>query len=50
MSNQELLMVKGGGFLTSTYLNSLARVMNSIMEAGRSFGTSLRMMFSGRTC
>ena len=51
MSNQELIMVRGGGFMvSSTYLNSLARVINSVLELGRTFGTSIRMFISGKKC
>ena len=40
----------GGGWLTAAFMNSMARIVNSALELGRSLGTSIRMAFSGKTC
>ena len=50
MSNQELLLVRGGSFFSATYLNAIARSINSVLELGRTVGTSIRMMLSGKKC
>ncbi len=51
MNNEELINVYGGGFsFTATWLNAIARTINTIMDIGRSVGTSLRMIFSGTKC
>ena len=50
MSNQELIMVKGGGWLSATFMNAVARAVNTTLELGRSLGTSIRMALSGRSC
>ena len=50
MSDKELVNIYGGGWLTAAFMNSMARVVNSALELGRSLGTSIRMAFSGKTC
>ena len=50
MSDQELIMVKGGGWLSATFMNACARVINTALELGRTFGTSIRMAISGKSC
>lgn len=51
MSNEVLINIYGGGFsLTATWLNAIARTINTIMDIGRSVGTSLRMIISGSKC
>jgi len=49
LNTEELLMIKGGG-LTITLLNSIARLMNTLNELGRSLGTSIRMIFGRKVC
>lgn len=51
MSEFELQTVVGGAFSwNSTALNAISRGINTILDLGRTFGTSLRMMISGRKC
>ncbi len=50
MSNQELIMIQGGGWLSASFMNAAARVVNSALELGRSLGTSIRMIISGTHC
>ena len=49
MSNEELMLVKGGG-LTGTILNALSRAVTTIFELGQAFGSSLRRAISGKSC
>ncbi len=50
LQNNQLIMIKGGLNISGTLLNSIARLMNSIMDAGRSLGSGIRRMVSGRKC
>ena len=47
----ELYNIVGGKFnLSSTLLNAFARGVNTIMDVGRTLGTSIRMLVSGKRC
>ena len=51
MQDIELISVYGGGFsFTATFLNALSRSINTIMDFGRSVGTSIRMLVTGKRC
>lgn len=50
MSNQELIMIRGGGWLTASFMNACARVVNTALELGRTLGSSIRYAISGRHC
>ena len=50
MSSKELIMIQGGGWLSASFMNACARVVNSALELGRTLGTSIRMAISGRHC
>lgn len=45
---QELLNITGG--ISASYITALVRGINSILELGRSLGTALRRLFSGKIC
>ncbi len=50
LKNNQLIMIRGGLNISGTLLNSIARLMNSIMDVGRSLGSGIRRMVSGRKC
>jgi hypothetical protein len=51
ITDKELYAIVGGSFsFTATFLNSMSRCINTVLEAGRTFGTSIRMLLSGRSC
>ena len=51
MNDRELFAIVGGSFsFTATFLNSMSRCINTVLEAGRTLGTSIRMLISGQTC
>ena len=51
IEDRELFAIVGGSFsFSATFLNSMSRCINTMLEAGRAFGTSIRMLISGRTC
>ncbi len=49
VNNQELLEVSGGA-ITGTFINSISRAINSILDIGRSLGTAIRMIYSKTKC
>jgi len=48
MKDEELMLVKGG--ITTTFLNSIARIISVIFNIGKSVGTSIRMIRTKTTC
>lgn len=49
MSNEELLLVRGGG-ITSTFLNSIARLATTVYKVGRAFGSTIRRIVTRSIC
>ena len=49
MNKEELINVSGGG-ISSTMINAFARGVTTIYELGRSLGSALRRIVSGKTC
>ena len=49
MSIEELHEISGGAF-TATFLNAFSRAVNTILDFGRTVGTSIRMIISGKRC
>ena len=49
LNNSQLIQIVGGGF-SAALLNSISRGVNTILELGRLFGTSVRMMVTGKRC
>ena len=49
LNNSELKNIKGGS-LTATFLSAIARGINSISDLGRSLGSSIRRIQTGRFC
>jgi len=50
MTNQELMIISGGGWLSATFLNAASRAVSTIMDFGRTVGTTIRMLVSGKRC
>ena len=48
MKDEELVLVKGG--ITTTLLNSVARIISVIFNIGKSIGTSISMIRSKTSC
>ena len=48
MRDDELILISGG--ITTTLLNSIARVISVIFNIGKSVGTSIRMLRSKTSC
>lgn len=49
LKNEELVLVRGGA-LSTTLLNSLARLVNTLYELGQSVGSSIRRIASKKVC
>jgi hypothetical protein len=50
LENNELINIYGGSTISGTLLNSVSRILETIMDVGRSLGTSIRMIYSGKRC
>lgn len=51
LQEAELTQVTGGAFsFNATFLNALSRSVNTILDFGRTIGTSIRMIFGKRYC
>jgi len=49
LEKHELINVSGGG-LTATYINAASRAINTILDLGRTVGTSIRRAISRSWC
>ncbi len=49
MTDKELLTIVGGG-ITATFINSIARLINTVLDLGRNVGNAIQMVVSGRKC
>lgn len=50
LNNQELMEIEGGATLTASFLNAASRALSTLMDIGRSLGTSIRRMINGSYC
>ncbi len=50
LENAQLINIQGGSSITSGMLNAISRIIDSIMDVGRSLGTAIRMIYSNRSC
>ena len=50
LNKQELLAITGGGTITSSMLNAIARGISTITDLGRALGSAIRRMVSGKIC
>ncbi|MEG0826381.1 MAG: hypothetical protein RR404_02800 [Bacilli bacterium] len=50
LNKNELLQVVGGINITASFLAAISRGINSILDLGRSFGTSIRRIAGNRMC
>ena len=49
LTKTEMYEVSGGG-LTSSMLNAISKAANTVYSFGKSFGSSIRRIFSGSYC
>lgn len=50
MLTEEQLKTIQGGAITASFLSAISRGINSILELGRSLGSSIRRIQNGRLC
>lgn len=51
MSGKELyLVVAGSSKISGTLLNSVSKLINTLLDFGRVIGSSIRYLVSGRSC
>lgn len=51
LTDYEINEIRGGaGTITATFLNSLARVITTILDLGRTIGSSIRRSRTGNLC
>lgn len=49
LTNAELVNISGGA-ITATFLNSLSRLISTVIDFGRQVGSSLRRIIGGKMC
>ncbi|MCI5836176.1 MAG: hypothetical protein MR227_05785 [Firmicutes bacterium] len=50
LKKDELLKIVGGFNITATFMNSIARGIETILDLGRSFGTAIRRVVGKSIC
>lgn len=50
INKSELVLIRGGGSITGTLINSFARGINVLLDLGRSLGTAIRRIGSNKLC
>lgn len=50
MSKKELMMIKGGSSFSASFLNAISRAVETFYNLGRSLGSSIKMLVSGKRC
>lgn len=49
LSREELFEIRGGG-ITATLLNSISRLVDTLLNLGQLVGSSIRRSFSKKAC
>lgn len=49
LEEKDLYEIKGGG-VSATLLNSVARIISTVLELGRTVGSSIRRIYSKNYC
>ena len=49
LKDEELYLIKGGG-ITATLLNSISRLVDTILNLGQLVGSSIRRSISKKSC
>ena len=50
LRKDEMLNVCGGAGVSASMLNAISRAVTTLVDLGRSLGTSIRRSFSGKIC
>lgn len=49
-SNELIEIVGGSDFLTATFINSISKCIDALLEVGRSIGSAIRRITSNNLC
>lgn len=49
LTNTELMDINGGG-VTAAFLQGITKLVNTVYDIGRAFGSSIRRITSGNVC
>ena len=50
LTNEELKQIQGGINWTASFISSIAKGINSILDLGRSLGSAIRRIQYGKMC
>ena len=51
LKKEELLNISGGAnWISASFLNSISRAISTLVDLGKSLGTSIRRSISGKVC
>ncbi len=50
LTNNELKRIKGGAGMSATLMNALLKGVQTVMDAGRYLGSSIRRLIGGNHC
>ena len=51
LTNEQMLEIMGGAsWLSAAFLNGFSRAITTIMDLGRTLGSSIRRGFNGKVC
>ena len=51
IKKEELMEIKGGvNWLSGSFISAITKAGNTLLDMGRSLGTSIRRIFSGSVC
>ena len=51
LKKEEMLKISGGAsWYSASFLNALSRAVSTLMDLGKSLGTSIRRSLSGNVC
>lgn len=50
LNKEQLLSIEGGAINYGTLMNYASKLINSILELGRSYGSAIRRAFNGKRC
>ncbi len=50
LKKEEMLYISGGASISASFLNALSRAVTTLVDLGRSLGTSIRRTISGKVC
>ena len=50
LNKEELMNIEGGAWYSASFLNSISRAISTLVDLGRTLGSSIRRTLSGNVC